>query len=182
MRCLMKLQSGAGAPGDGRRDFLRMAVLAGGAVALGSVVRPAATLASGQAEVLLLSCMDYRLTAATGRYMAGRGLKNKYDHVVLAGASLGAVTERYPEWNKTFWDHLALAIELHRIHEVMVLDHRDCGAYRLILGEDLAKDPGREAEVHTVQLKRLEGLIKEKHRELKVELMMMSLAGKVEHI
>lgn len=178
----MKPQPGTGAPGNGRRDFLRMAVLAGGAGALSSVVRPSITLASGQADVLLLTCMDYRLINATNRYMAERGLRNKYDHVVLAGASLGAVTEKHPEWNKTFWDHLALALELHKIHEVMVLDHRDCGAYRLLLGEDLSKDPGRETEVHGVWLKRLEGLIKEKHRELRVELLMMSLAGRVERI
>lgn len=176
----MKLQSGTGAPGRGRRDFLRTAVLAGGAAALCSVVRPA--LASGQADVLLLTCMDYRLIDATNRYMTERGLKNKYDHVVLAGASLGAVTERYPEWNKTFWDHLTLALELHKIHEVIVLDHRDCGAYKLILGEDFSKDPARETEAHAVQLRRLGELIKEKHRELKVELLLMSLAGKVEHV
>ena len=178
----MRLQSGTGAPDRGRRDFLRTAVLAGGAAALSSVVRPAGALASGQANALLLTCMDYRLIDATNHYMAERGLRHKYDHVVLAGASLGAVTERYPEWNKTFWDHLTLALELHKIHEVMILDHRDCGAYRSILGEDFSKDPGRETEVHSVRLKRLEGLIKEKHRELKVELLLMSLAGKVEHI
>jgi carbonic anhydrase len=178
----MKLQPDAGAHGNGRRDFLRMAVLAGGAAALTSVVRPAAALASGQADVLLLTCMDYRLIDATNSYMTGRGLKNKYDHVVLAGAALGAVTERYPEWNKTFWDHLALAMEMHKIHEVLVLDHRDCGAYRSIFGEDFSKDPGRETEVHSAQLKRLGELIKERHRELKVELLLMSLAGKVEHV
>jgi len=25
-----------------------------------------------------------------------------------------------------------------------VLDHRDCGAYKIILGEDLVKDPAKE--------------------------------------
>jgi carbonic anhydrase len=178
----MKLLQGTGAPGNGRRDFLRMAVLAGGAAALSSVVRPPSALASGHAEALLLTCMDYRLIDATSHYMSERGLKNKYDHVVLAGASLGALTEKHPEWNKTFWDHLDLAVELHHEHEVMVLDHRDCGAYKQLLGEDLSKDPARETEVHAVWLKKLEGLIKEKHRELKVELLLMSLAGKVEHI
>jgi len=178
----MKLRSGTGASGRGRRDFLRTTILAGGAAALTSVVRPAATLASGQAEVLLLSCMDYRLLDETTLYMTGRGLRRKYDHVVLAGASLGAVTERYPEWNKTFWDHLALAIDLHGIHGVMVLDHRDCGAYKLILGENFSKDPKRETEVHAVQLKRLKGAIEERHAGLGVELLLMSLSGKVEHI
>lgn len=34
--------------------------------------------------------MDYRLTDDTVAYMEGHGLHDKYDHVVLAGASLGA--------------------------------------------------------------------------------------------
>lgn len=178
----MKQQSETCAHARGRRDFLRTMVLAGGAAALTSVVRPASSLASGQAEALLLSCMDYRLIDATGRYMAGRGLKNKYDHVVLAGASLGAVTEKYPEWNKTFWDHLSLAVDLHKVHEVIVLDHRDCGAYKTILGEDFSQDPLKETEVHAARLKKLEELIKEKHHELRVELLLMNLAGKVEHV
>jgi len=149
---------------------------------LAAGLRPGLALASGKADALLLSCMDYRLIDATGRYMTHHGLRNKYDHVVLAGASLGAITEKYPDWNRTFWDHLALAIELHAIHRVMVLDHRDCGAYKLILGEDFSKDPKKETEAHAAQLKRLEELIKGKYEKLEVELLLMNLAGKVEHI
>ena len=39
-------------------------------------------------------------------------------------------------------------IQLHQVHKVMVLDHRDCGAHKTILGEDLAKDLSRETTVH----------------------------------
>jgi len=116
------------------------------------------------------------------RYMSGRGLKDKYDHVVLAGASLGAVTDKYPAWNKTFWDHLDVAIKLHQIHEVIVMDHRDCGAYKVILGEDLAKTPDKETAAHSAQLKQLASKIKQKHPALKVELLLMALDGKVETI
>ena len=131
---------------------------------------------------LLLSCMDYRLVDETERYMTRRGLRDKYDHIVLAGASLGAVTEKYPDWNQTFWDHLGVAIDLHRIHKVMILDHRDCGAYKLILGEDFSKRPKRKPKCTTTYLKRLKKLIKKKHQELEVELLLMNLAGKVERI
>src|SRR3954467_6569167 len=106
----MRLKSSAGAHRRERRDFLRMAAQGACAAVLAVGLRPEVALASGQAEVLLLSCMDYRLVDETERYMTNRGLRDKYDHVVLAGASLGAVTEKYPDWNKTFWDHLALAI------------------------------------------------------------------------
>jgi len=70
-----------------------------------------AVFASGKSEALLLSCMDYRLVDDTERYMSGRGLRDKYDHVILAGASLGVVSEKYPSWSKTFWEHLEVAIQ-----------------------------------------------------------------------
>jgi carbonic anhydrase len=165
-----------------RRQFLKAAMVGGSGAILASTSWLRGTLAAGHADVLLLTCMDYRLEDATERYMASRGLKNKFDHVVLAGAALGAITDKYPEWNKTFWDELALAINLHHVHEVMVLDHRDCGAYKEIFGEDFAREPKKEFEVHAVQLKKLREMIKEKYAQLEVELLLMDLAGKVEKI
>jgi hypothetical protein len=126
--------------------------------------------------------MDYRLVEATGHYMASRGLKGKYDHLILAGAALGALTDKFPSWNQTFWDHLGVAIDLHKIHKVLVLDHRDCGAYKVILGEDFAKDPAKETTIHTTQLQRLGKMVKEKYPALEVELFLMALDGTVEGI
>ena len=45
--------------------------------------------------------MDYRLMDDIERYMSGRGLRDKYDHIVLAGASLGAITDKYPKLAST---------------------------------------------------------------------------------
>ena len=166
----------------GRRKFLRVALLGGGATLLASALPVSTAHASGVTEVLLLSCMDFRLVDETERYMTGRGLRDKYDHIVLAGASLGAITGKYPAWNKTFWEHLDVAIQLHKIHKVMVLDHRDCGAYKVVLGEDFAKDPAKEKTTHASQLKQLGKMVKEKYPKLEVELLLMSLDGKVEAI
>jgi hypothetical protein len=138
--------------------------------------------ASHGTEVMLLNCMDYRLVDQTAHYMEGRGLKGKYDDIVLAGASLGAVTDKHPAWNETFWDELEVALQLHHIHKVMVLDHRDCGAYKTILGEDFAKDPAKETAVHTTHLKKLGDAIHAKYPDLGVELLLMALDGKVEKI
>lgn len=163
-----------------RRQFCRLATLGGGA-ALFEVSFPRRTAhAAAAVDVLLLSCMDYRLVDETEHYMTGRGLRNKYDHIVLAGASLGAITDKFPDWGRTFWEHLDVAIQLHQVHKVMVLDHRDCGAYKTILGEDLAKDPSKETTVHGTQLKALREQIKKKHATLEVELMLMALDGKVQ--
>lgn len=171
-----------GAPRHGRRQFLKTLALGGGAACL-TVLSPLADLrAAGQTDALLLSCMDFRLVDDTARYMASRGFTDKYDHIILAGAALGALTDKFPAWNQTFWDHVGVAIDLHKIHQVLVLDHRDCGAYKVLLGEDLAKDPAQETAVHATQLKRLGKLIKEKYPTLDVELLLMALDGKVEVI
>lgn len=138
--------------------------------------------ASGKTEALLLSCMDYRLMDDVARYMDGRGLAEKYDHVVLAGASIGVTNTQKPAWGQTFWDHLAVAQELHAISKVIVLDHRDCGAYKLFLGAERMAERGRETEAHTAELTKLRAAILQKAPKLEVETLLMSLDGKVETI
>ncbi|MCP9760784.1 twin-arginine translocation signal domain-containing protein [Aquitalea sp. S1-19] len=164
-----------------RRDFIKLAALGAGAVMLGSFL-PRTALASGQADALLLSCMDYRLVDDTERFMAGKGLKDKYDHVILAGASLGALTGKFPAWNTAFWEHLGVAIKLHQVHKVVLLDHRDCGAYKVVKGEDFGKMPEKETEVHAETLMALRNSITKQHPALEVECYLMALDGSVEHI
>ncbi len=161
-----------------RRAFMKTVALGSGvAMMLGT-----RAFASGNVDALLLTCMDYRLENEILAYMDGRGLRDKYDHVVLAGASLGVLTDQKPDWAPTFWQHLDISIQLHHVHEVMVLDHRDCGAYKTFLGEDFAKDPAKELAVHTDYLKRLKAQIAERHDSIGVELGLMALDGSVQTI
>lgn len=169
------------APDRSRRALVQLAAWAGGA-GLFALAAPGPARAAGQTEALLLSCMDFRLMDDIERYMSGRGLADKYDHIVLAGASLGALTRKYPAWNRTFWQHLDIAIQLHGIHKVVVMDHRDCGAYKVILGKDFAKDPADETRAHTAELHKLRKAIAKAHPKLEVELLLMSLDGSVEPI
>lgn len=166
----------------GRRRFLRLAAWQGGAGLLAASALLPGAHAAGGTDVLLLSCMDFRLMDEIERYMSGRGLRDKYDHVILAGAALGAVTEKFPAWNKTFWEHLDIAIQLHNIHTVIVMDHRDCGAYKVILGPAHASDPKTELDTHAGQLRKLAGLLRDKYPKLKVEMLLMALDGKVETV
>ncbi len=137
---------------------------------------------AGHTEMLLLSCMDYRLTDKIDAYMNARGLREKYDHVVLAGASLGALTPKHPAWGETFWSHLDVAMALHQVHRVMVLDHRDCGAYKVLLGEHTVKDAATELKSHVEQLYTLRRQIVSRHPKMEVELGLMALDGTVTQI
>ena len=164
------------------------------------VDRPAPVLASpaatfyaeppmaGEADALLLSCMDYRLIGDVADYMQNElHLKKNYDYVILAGASLGVNNRTYRNWGRTFWQHLATAIDLHNIHQVIIIDHRNCGAYKLLLGKDFPADSNdaqlkEETAVHKQQLDMLAKAIHEKHPNLEVATLLMSLDGGVEEI
>ena len=162
-----------------RRRLLGALSLAGVGLALpfGRIAR-----AAGGTDALLLNCIDYRLTGKTTRYMMNHGMAGKYDQIVLAGAALGAKNDKFPAWGTTFWDHVQVALDLHHIHKVVIIDHRDCGAYKVILGEDLAGDPKKEFEVHAKQMRSLKDDIAKKYPQLGVEMYLMALNGSVETV
>jgi carbonic anhydrase len=156
---------------------MRTLALGGGAALLTSL--PLTAARAGSTDALLLTCMDYRLENEILAYMDGRGMRDKYDHVVLAGASLGALTSQRPDWGRTFFQHLDVAIQLHHIHKVIVIDHRDCGAYKTFLGEKAVATPAAETAVHDQNLRALRAEIRKRHSKLEVELGIMALDGKV---
>ena len=111
-------------------------------------------------NVLLLSCMDARLIDELVALMNRDNLTNRYDHVVLAGASLGALQDEFPNWRNTFFDHLRLAIDLHQVKDVYIVEHRNCGAYRKFLAQDYGDSPAeqereeRDHREHAFRLRR----------------------------
>ena len=165
-----------------RRKFLELVALGGGASLLAAGAYAPQARAAGTAEALLLTCMDFRLMDEIERYMSARGLRDRYVHVILSGASLGAVSEKHPAWKQTFWEHLGIAAELHGIRRVIVMDHRDCDAYQQELGEEHPKDAKAEKQAHTIELRKLKDQIREKYPEIEVEMRLMALGGRVEAI
>lgn len=164
-----------------RRGLLGAIALGGGVSLMGGLT-PGVARASGHAEALLLTCMDYRLAHEVEDYMSRRGLKHKYDHMILAGASLGALNDKYAVWNDVFWAHLDLAVQLHEVHRLIVIDHRDCGAYKLVLGEAAVKDADTELKSHVKQLYALRSQVTAKHPHMEVELGLMALDGTVTQV
>lgn len=161
-----------------RRQAMQAVALGGGAALL-TTLAPGVSRAGGHTEMLLLTCMDFRLTGAVDDYMEARGLAGKFDHVILAGASLGALNDRFPAWAEVFWAHLDLAIQLHDVHRVMIIDHRDCGAYKMILGEATVKDADTELKTHVKQLYALRSAIQARKPGMEVEIGLMDLQGRV---
>ena len=85
---------------------------------------------------LAITCIDYRLVDDAVRFFDSRHMTNDYDQVSLAGASLAGVSNKFPSSNAAFWDHIGIAKQLHHIQKVIVVDHRDCGAFKVAFGKD----------------------------------------------
>lgn len=174
--------------GFGRRRFLELAGTAGAAALLttglnfGITRVPSIFAAGGNVEALVLTCMDYRLVNEVGFLLNEHGLVNKYDQVILAGATLGVATDKFPAWAETWWKHLELAIQLHSIKRVIAIDHRDCGAFKLALGKDYGKAPDEETQIHTKVMTDFRDMVKKKQPTMEVELLLMWLDGHVQTI
>lgn len=140
-------------------------------------------------NALLLSCMDLRLIDNIVHFMVQDNMTNRYDQYITAGVSLGL--EKNSTWRQSFFEHLKLACELHDIHDVYILEHRDCGAYKLMLGKEGEfgtgpADQKREEQVHKKHADKLkkdiEKWAKENGFDLKVQNFLMDLRGGVEFL
>jgi hypothetical protein len=161
-----------------RRNLFSLAI--GGLAGLALLPRQA--LAKGKADALVLNCMDYRLVDEGVQYFNARGLRNNYDQVILAGASVGALGKIGPEWAATFWKHVETAKALHHIECLIVIDHRDCGAYKIVFGPDSITDRDMETALHRSQMILLRQELAQRHPDLRFEGGLMSLNGAVENL
>jgi carbonic anhydrase len=137
---------------------------------------------SHQTEALVLNCMDYRLIAPVADYLDGRGLRGKYDQIVLAGGAIGVMADENSAWAETFWQHVKLARDLHGIRKIIVIDHRDCGACKAFVGKECADERSGETVIHQIWMEALADEIKTREPDLEVELLLMDLDGSVEVI
>jgi hypothetical protein len=134
---------------------------------------------SHDAEVLLLTCIDFRFFHKVAQHIEAARLSGKFDHVIIAGAELGAVVDFPPtpklHWQQFFLEHLGLSKELHNIKKVLVLGHRDCGAYKKfgVLSEN--PTPDVELAAHKHHADRLQSLVKRFHADLDVETYLLDL-------
>jgi carbonic anhydrase len=104
--------------------------------------------------------------------------QDNYNKFSLAGASLGYNQNTFPEWRETCTKHIELAQQLHDIDEVIVLDHMDCGAYR-ILYDNPTMSKQEEYTLHKKNLKKFKTMINEKFPSLKVTTLLMDVDGSV---
>lgn len=160
-----------------RRGFAGLAL-----GAMGMAAFPLAARAAGGCSTLALTCIDYRLVDDGVKFFDRLKLTNDYDQVELAGAGLAAVSKKFPSANKAFWDQLAIAKTLHHVRQVIVLDHRDCGAYKVAFGKDYAGEHDAETAQHRGVLMQMQAMLKKKHPDLTSAYYLLALDGTAEKL
>jgi hypothetical protein len=154
--------------------------LAGGALSLAAL--PGAARAAAHIEALGFTCIDFRIVDEAVAFFHQQKLTNQYDMLALAGASLAAVSATFPSSNVAFWDHVAIAKKLHNIRKIVVVDHRDCGAYKVAFGKDYAGTGAAEAAQHKGVMEKLKAALAKKHPDLSSEYYLMAIDGKAERL
>lgn len=132
-----------------RRGFMGLATA-------GLSLLPLRAWADATPTTLCVICIDCRFVVSAVNFFEGKIGRQKYDLVALAGASLAAkFTSQFPGEYPGLWGQVGIASLVHpTISSVIVVDHRDCGAYKYIYGEP--PDPDTETAQHLKVMKEVQ--------------------------
>ena len=152
---------------------------AGGMLGAGLLSVPAR---SATVTALALTCIDYRIVDEAVTFFHGKNRTKDYDLVALAGASLAAVSPKFPSSNAAFWDHVGIAKQLHHVKKVIVVDHRECGAYKVAFGKDYKDGRAPEVAQHRAVMNQVKARLAKSHPDLASEFYLMDVDGKTQRV
>ena len=135
-------------------------------------------LTAHDAKAIVITCMDFRLIDDAVRYLDKEGYNNNYDEFILAGSSLGYNQKTYNAWTETLDKHIELAQQLHKIKEVIVIDHMNCGAYKIFYNKKSLSE-AEELQLHKENFTKFRETVNKKYPHLKVKTLLMKLDGSV---
>jgi len=131
-------------------------------------------------KAMVLSCMDPRFQPIVYNYLKKKKLIGKYSAFTIAGSAIGVTASKFKKWHKTFWDNIDTSIKLHKIKKLIVINHRDCGAAKIINGKK-EFNRANETKIHKISFLKLKKLFRKKYPQLTIELKLISLNQKVEN-
>ena len=130
-------------------------------------------------KAMVLSCIDPRFQPIIYNYLKKKKLIGKYSSFTIAGSAIGVTSNKFKKWHKVFWDNFDTSVKLHYIKKLIVIDHRDCGAAKIINGKKEFSQ-NNETLVHKSAFKKIKKIFEKKYPKLSIELKLISLNSKVE--
>ena len=131
-------------------------------------------------KAMVLSCIDPRFQPIVYNYLKKKKLIGKYSAFTIAGSAVGVTANRFKKWHKVFWENFDTSVKLHNIKKLIVINHRDCGAAKIINGKKEFSTIN-ETKVHKTSFQKLKKIFKKKYPKLKIELKLVSLNKKIQN-
>ncbi|MDB2353603.1 carbonic anhydrase [Candidatus Pelagibacter bacterium] len=132
-------------------------------------------------KAMVLSCIDPRFQPIVYNYLKKKKLIGKYSAFTIVGSAIGVTAGKFKKWHRTFWDNIDTSIKLHKIKKLIVINHRDCGAAKIINGKK-EFNRANETKIHKNSFLKLRKLFRKKYPKLTIELKLISLNQKVENL
>lgn len=134
------------------------------------------------ADVLLISCVDFRLREEVESLMTKIfKLSDNYDEMALPGAALALVQKEHMSWVQTMEEVIGVLKKLHNIKHVIFLNHRGCGAFKVLNRIKSNASHEEETAAHKAVFTETRAQMKKSFPDLKVHTLLMGIDGVVEN-
>ena len=130
-------------------------------------------------KAMVLSCIDPRLQPIIFNYLKEKKLKGQYSFFTIAGAAIGVTANKFKKWHIVFWENLHTSIKLHKIKKLIVINHRDCGAAKIV-NKKKQFNKKNETQIHKISFEKIKKKFKKKYPKLKIDTILISLNKKIE--
>ena len=125
-------------------------------------------------EAMVLSCMDPRFQPKVFNYLKKKKLTGKYSSFTIAGGAIGVTANKFKKWHSTFWDNLTTSIKLHKINKLIVINHQDCGAAKIVNGNSKFST-SIENKIHKQSFQIIKSKLKKKYPNIKISFKIMKI-------
>jgi len=129
-------------------------------------------------KAMVLSCIDPRFQPLVYNYLKKKKLTGKYSAFTIAGSAIGVTHDKFKKWHSVFIENLSTSIKLHKIEKLIVINHTDCGAAKIVNGKK-EFNSSNEDKIHKVSFNKLKKIVKKKFPKLKIDLNLMSINKKI---
>ncbi len=125
-------------------------------------------------EAMVLSCIDPRYQKPVHKHLKDKKLTGRFSAFTIAGGSIGVTNNKFKKWHSTFWENLETSINLHKINKLIVLNHNDCGAAKIV-NNNKNFNSRIENAIHKKSFNKLKKTLKKKFPKIKVSFKILSL-------
>ena len=129
-------------------------------------------------KAMVLSCIDPRFQPLVYNYLKKKKLNGKYSAFTIAGSAIGVTHNKFKKWHSVFIENLSTSIKLHKIEKLIVINHTDCGAAKIVNGKKQFNYIN-ENKIHILSFNKIKKIIKKKFPKLKIDLNLMSINKKI---